>query len=195
MTYILQNMMFIHIPKTGGHSVLEVMKANGGYSLKEFYGFGKGFPYHYPVFKLRLKLGEAVYDSFTKVSLVRNPWERVAGIYYARKRREDFSPHSFNDWMMKAKRLRMRSRDHRTDPLAPQSWMLGPEVIRFDLARIEELYEWMKTNLKVGTIEPQHVRSGSKEERLPYQELFTDATRQLVADANKVDIERHGWVF
>lgn len=195
MSYILQNMLFIHIPKTGGHSVLKVIKDNGGYSLKEFYGFGNGFPYHFPAFKLRLKLGAEVYDNFEKVSLVRNPWHRAVGLYYAHPVKGGQTASGFNKWLLAWSKARPRSRDKRIDPLCLQSWMLGPEVIRFDLKRVDKLYDWMEANLDIDPIEPPHVLSGQRMDRVPYKEIFTVKSKRLIRDAHRVDIKRHGWKF
>ncbi len=182
-------MLFIHIPKTGGHSVLEVMRAYGGCALKDVFGPGGGFAYHQRGHSIRDRMGVEVYDSFKKVTLMRNPWARAVGLYFGKPRKQQPSVSAFDKW------LRHKWKDKRVDPLIPQSRMLTSDVIRFDLARIEELFHWMEVNLDIGPINSLHVRSGIKGERLPYREYFTGKTRSMVARANRFDIKRHGWTF
>jgi len=196
MTCILQNMMFIHIPKTGGHSVKAVMEENDGFSLKDVNGFGNGFSYHERSSWLRDKLGFEEYDRYNKVSLVRNPWERAVGLYFGENRPGGHSVRGFRKWVLAQSRIRYKSKDKRIDPLTPQSWMLTPEVIVFDLARIDELYQWMEINLdSIGPIVSPHVLSGKIVPRLPYREYYSSRVREMVTVANYQDIKKYGWKF
>jgi hypothetical protein len=73
--------------------------------------------------------------------------------------------------------------------------MLDPDVLCFDLAQIDKLYDWMEANLDIGPIDPPYVQSGAKTGRVPYEELYNDATRELIARAHQKDIEDYGWKF
>ena len=195
MTYILQDMMFIHIPKTGGHSVLEVMKVNGGYALKDLHGFGNGFSYHEASSWIREKLGDDEYDTYHKVTLMRNPWERAVGLYYGEARPDGHSGRGFRIWIRSQQRIRYKSKDKRVDPITPQSWMIGSEVRVFDLARIEELWAWMQATLDIKPIKPGHVMSGKSGERMPYRDYYSPIIQKVIAKSSYVDIARMGWKF
>ncbi|MCR5876526.1 sulfotransferase family protein [Phenylobacterium sp. J426] len=89
--------LFVHVPKTGGNSVQNVLRAysedeivcrephQDGLERFELVTPGFGFSKHSPLSAYRTELPLEVYRSLFKFACVRNPWERAISFY--------FSPH------------------------------------------------------------------------------------------------------
>lgn len=94
MPYIEQhNLLFIHIPKTGGTAIeraLGIKAANQPKKLiskqGELIEGVKTFPQHFTPDILRERLGEDVYESSIKFVVVRNPYTRVLSEYFYRNK-------------------------------------------------------------------------------------------------------------
>jgi hypothetical protein len=94
MPYIEKhNLLFIHIPKTGGTAIeraLGIKSANEPKKLiskqKELIEGVKTVPQHFTPDILRERLGEDVYESSIKFAVVRNPYTRVLSEYFYRNK-------------------------------------------------------------------------------------------------------------
>lgn len=191
MTYVLGNMMFIHITKTGGHAVWTIFEAHGGVRLKDFYGFGNGYPLHHTAAGLMAKFGDE-YEKYEKFSLVRNPWERAVSLYFGQDNVETHSRHAFKKWMLASR----KGLNVRYSPWVSQTRFLAPEVKVFDLSRIEELYEWIEGH-GYAVADPGVIPTGKNKDirRPPYREYFNDSFKHQISKMHADDIERFGWVF
>lgn len=192
MTYVLKNMMFIHIPKTGGHVVWKIFEPLGGVRLKDHYGFGNGFPLHGTALGLHTNLGSTEYRKYDKFALVRNPWERAVSLYFGQDNVTKFSRRAFKTYL---RRMR-RGSNRRFSPFQLQSAILSPEVTVFDLSRIDELYEWVADH-GFSFENPGVIPSGKNKdiERPHYRKYFNEAFQRAIGKMNAADIERFGWTF
>lgn len=94
MPYIEQhNLLFIHIPKTGGVAIeraLGIKAANEPKKLiskqKELIEGVRTVPQHFTPDILRERLGEDIYESSIKFTVVRNPYTRVLSEYFYRNK-------------------------------------------------------------------------------------------------------------
>ena len=91
--------IFVHIPKTGGTSIENLvwpppeeraesdlwMGLISGYHNK----YQTGGLQHLLARQIREEVGEALFDSYFKFSVVRNPWDRVVSQYLFMQRRPD----------------------------------------------------------------------------------------------------------
>lgn len=191
MAYILDRMLFIHIPKCAGHTVWEVMKANGGFRAKDRWG-GR-FSHHQSAFGLRQALGKTWCD-YQPVTLVRNPWERAVSLYFGRNRNKNpHTPAGFAKFMRRYERLSK----YRWNPHYPLSRMITPEMIVFKVDEIERLWGWMESNLEIEIGTPKVRRSGTHRyvDRLHYRDYFTKQLRNGIAEVHQHDIARWGWKF
>jgi len=191
LTLILGNLMFIHIPKTGGNSVWYTIRHHGGYRLKEKYGPGAGYALHHSSWGVRERMGTTEYDRYEKFSLVRNPWERAVSLYYGADWLTHHSVDGFNMFMT----MKRSEKNLRWSPLRLQTDLLGPEVRIFDLANIDQLYKWMGAKLQI-KIKPQGVITTGKNryiERPYHRDLIPGKWAQRIAAANRKDIKRFHW--
>lgn len=188
--------MFIHIPKTGGHSVWDAMKQHGGYALKDVYGPGNGFSYHETADDLRLKFGHSMWKGFKKISVVRNPWERAVGLYFGEKRKGNYNPKGFKKWLWKYHHARQNELDKRFNPLFPQTRLLRQDVHVWDLKQIDLLFRWMEKRQEIKIENPGMVQSGHhRENRLHWTKFHTKRTREIIGRANEQDIRRFRWTY
>ena len=94
MPYIEKhNLLFIHIPKTGGTAIeraLGIKAANEPKKLiskqKELIEGVRTVPQHFTPDILRERLGEDIYESSIKFAVVRNPYTRVLSEYFYRNK-------------------------------------------------------------------------------------------------------------
>lgn len=104
MPYIKEhNLIFIHIPKTGGTSI---EKKFGMYHQwdydklihrrQEVINDVLTAPQHWTPNLIIDKLGKAVYDKCIKFTVVRNPYHRVLSEYFYKTRNSNLN--KFNDW-------------------------------------------------------------------------------------------------
>ncbi len=183
--------MFIHIPKTGGHSVWNVMRANGGHRCKDT--LGGNWTHHMSATGIRQKMGSTDYDRYDKVALIRNPWQRAVGLYFGRNKIKEHSPAGFAKFMKQYRGIGK----YRWNPFYPQSRLLLPDVRAFKLEHIDELYRYLEQACGIEVNGPDAIKTGRNRhvERLPWREYFTDALRDEIARKHERDIERWGWVF
>jgi hypothetical protein len=190
MPYLLNNVMFIHIPKTGGHSVWDVMRQHGGTRMKDSHG--DAWTHHATGIGLKQRLGGS-YDHWTKFSLVRNPWQRAVGLYYGRDKLKEHTPARFEKWLDQWRTMGKL----RWNPYYPQSRLLTTDVTVFRLENIEECYDWMEEQFDIKIVDPKHIKTGKHRyvERLPWRDYFSRRHRRAIGEAHKVDIYRWGWQF
>lgn len=72
-----KKVIFIHIPKTGGQSIYEPLEMRGGPNT--YSGYQQA---HLTANELRNVLGTKMFNSYTKLSVVRNPYDRLVSEYF-----------------------------------------------------------------------------------------------------------------
>ena len=78
-----KNLIFIHIPKTGGTTVENYMRAIDKPILQCGYGKFKNVVFQHFNYKDYIKFfGNKGYNKFSKFSIVRNPYDRLISEYY-----------------------------------------------------------------------------------------------------------------
>tara|TARA_B100001939_G_C16917907_1_gene607834 strand:+ start:415 stop:1128 length:714 start_codon:yes stop_codon:yes gene_type:complete len=189
----LVKIVFIHIPKTGGISIGDVLKANyGGHQCIQY-------NIHHTLSELLDKYPKC--NEYIKFSVVRNPWDKMVSQFEYSKRVRDQSVlkvnTDFNTWL---KRLYKYKYDNTVKYFCGNSidWLLNSDGdIDMDaILKFEQLNEHFKIfcekyNLKYRPLPHKNVSPNRK----PYQEYYNDETKSLVAKHFKKDIKLFDYKF
>lgn len=209
--------IFIHVPKTGGTSIEAVLGMHGDRGdvgvvpyadqvADREHLYGRQLQ-HLTAERLRAELDdEAVFSSYFKFSVVRNPWDRLVSTcaWSGRKwaRGEMLERGEFDAFVRRTHAAFAACRD------APRPAPLHPHVVPqvaylFDAAgrscvdfigRTESLArDWhvIRDRLGVDAELPTRMKSAHR----PYREYYDAETRDLVAEIYARDIEAFGYRF
>ena len=77
----IRKIVFIHIPKTGGTSIEQMMREGGKYQLYYLGVRNKRSMHHYMAKELKAEMGR-MFDVYRKFSFVRNPYDRIVSEYF-----------------------------------------------------------------------------------------------------------------
>jgi len=193
------NAFFIHIPKTGGHTISNVM---GGYHKNRDRKHGRHIkPEQYA------KLYPDEWPSFYKFTFVRNPWDKV--ISYLTGLRKDGKQIREDDEYFQnyVKSIRDCIRELKNNPILNKvhmqlqtSWLLNDKGKPYKynyIGRTENFNEDMNNILSdLGLSKREEFkRTFVSTRRRDYREYYDEETRDVVADIYKKDIEYLGYTF
>ena len=192
--------IFVHIPKTGGTSVLHSMPRK----LKPFpHGWDRKFKkyrQHFTMSEL-LKHGYINSEQFSlyfKFAFVRNPWDRFLSEFAYRKRLHGKSfPCGFKEFLINGQgdtQRRAAIKQH----IRPQCEFVCDEsenwLVDF-IGRFENFQEDFKLACDKIGLHTQELPRKNKSEHKHYTEYYNDETRQIVAEKYAKDIEYFGYEF
>lgn len=162
---------------------------------------------HLSALQLRYVLGDEEFARCAKVSLVRNPWARMVSRYFfthvtaepepAEKRRRG-TTRRFHELAFEAWLERRWKRRHRRGEVNSQLRKLtgrDGELLVDHVGRLEraqETLDWLTMRLGMERVSMPHVNGTRKGH---YSRYYTPATRELVAEMCREDIERFGYRF
>lgn len=164
--------IYIHPRKTAGKSIENVV-------------FGRdavlGSSCHAKARDVREAIGAERFDAMYSFGTLRNPWDRLAAIHDVRQRVMPGA--SFEDYLAQFHESQM-------------DWLTDAEgsVLVVDIVRFEDLATgWPKIAKRIG-VERELPHLNESHER-PYQEYYTDETRQMVAERCAADIAYGGYTY
>jgi hypothetical protein len=136
-----RKLLFIHIPKTGGTTILTLLglwKKERSASLHTLFGdFGSVDLQHLTLAQAEQFLTPTESASYLKFSFVRNPWDRAVSAAWWRTRFPDQGIRDLRDYVDWAERVNRRGRSHPWDVHAlPQSSFVELEGGRVGVGRI-----------------------------------------------------------
>lgn len=181
-----QDVVFIHINKTGGTSINRALGLRGG---------------HWTALEKRAELGEALWRRKYSFAFVRNPWDRVVSQYHWRRivnqTRLKTHPIEFNAWL--AHIFHDQTPEYYDDPkmFMPQlDWISDPDgriLVNF-VGRFEHLERDFQTVCAhLGAdIELSHL---NQTEHAPYRDYFNAESIEIVRAWFRKDIEYFGYTF
>lgn len=192
--------IFVHVPKTGGNSIQNILR---GYSDDEIvsrepyqdgverfevrnptYGFAK----HSPLSEYRQKLPAEIYDGAFRFACVRNPWEWAVSYYFSPHRQvSGFSRDSFVEFLQGAPPMTYFLRERTDQPLA--------EVVHnFDhLMRYETLQADFDTVCDRLGISRQVLPRVNASTRGRVEDYYDEETVELVRSRFAEDVELLGY--
>lgn len=182
--YAVSKVLFVKINKTAGTSVSKA--------------FGLP-PYdHLTAVQLRRRAGAERWASAYTFAVVRNPWDRVLSQYMFRRGRDEVGGLGFVDWVAAT------LRDHRGDvyvdsPLfwAQIDWLVDEDgrIIVDRVCRFERLQEGIDAVCDSAGIDRVTLPHLLATDHRHYTEYYDDATRRIVEEHSRRDIERFGYRF
>lgn len=185
--------IFIHIPKTGGTTVLRMF---GYYSVPHedmFYHIDDSFEYcHASAQLIKSKIPDK-YSKFYKFAIVRNPLDRLASEYFWKKKDHDIRSVDASDMTFKefVKHLYMnfdkiQAQIHREKShLIPQSSFILDDVEIFKFENINVCYDMLCKKYSVVKLEEKF----NKTEHPDYLNIYDKDTAQMVYDMYYIDFK------
>lgn len=195
--------IFIHNYKVAGTSVREALQV---YTIppKESYLNWIGqkmhllpqssdFIDHISAPALKQQLAPKYFDNYFKFSFVRNPWDWQVSLYHYARQQKDHHQHeatmkmSFEEYIYW--RVNHEKRLQKSFMYDAQGNCLVDYIGK--LETIEEDFKKITSKIGIGATLPHSNKSKHK----PYQDYYTPATQQLVAEHFAEDIKLFGYEF
>lgn len=186
--------IFIHIPKTGGTSIVKLINA------KKCEGFS-GNNHQQSLSRYKQRFDN--YDNYYKFTVVRNPWDKMVSEYKwftntkykfpGRHVTKHFSDKGFDFFVENFRKLKVGDMSHRREQIT----FIRPvedlnKIVRFEHLSTELYSICEHLNIPIDTIPHKHNLSSNMRH---YTEYYNDSTRKLVAEQYKNDIEHFGYKF
>ena len=145
---------------------------------------------HMPAFELQKRVPGAVWKSYFKFCVERNPWDKVLSHYHMHAAREGGSL-SLDEYLARGRfpinYFRYTDRSGKK--------IIVDRILRYENlpAELSEVFSQLKIPFE-GTLGVQ-AKSEYRTDRRPYQEVFNNDQREIVEKAFAKEIELHGYRF
>lgn len=185
--------IFVHIPKTGGISVVNSLFGNLGGA-------------HVPIRKYQFIFSKSEFNTYFKFAIVRNPWDRLVSAYtflmngglnekdksWAEKNIKKFQ--NFEDFV---KWWVCRENIYSYVHFVPQHEFICIKPLRPSVDFIGYLEDYTNDFNKIKRLlgVEGELQKLNVSKRRDYKEYYNDATLQIVADAYRDDINLFGYDF
>mgnify|MGYP002478207688 CR=1 FL=1 len=152
---------------------------------------GSSYYNHMPASKLRRSMPRELFDSYHKVTIVRNPWDREVSLYFWRYRKNATRP-PFENFV----RLpRFRPTRKTFDLYTIDGRIVADTVFRYETLQ-EDLGRFIKTlGLSKELALPRAKSSHRKKAARNYREFFSASTKSIVARRYANEIKAFGYEF
>lgn len=207
-----KNYLFVHLPKTGGTSITQLLKHDcdrvwlplrligylfdhSGHTLPDRLFPIVGYPYHITAKDLRQLWGKERFDELTSFAFIRNPWDLVVSEYFYIQKKWDH-PHKHTVRSLGSFTAYVRWKQNTGYHRQQCNWLYADDgtMLVKHLGRFET-YEQDATEILrlIGRAEdiPHH----NATERKSYQNYYTDELIQAVAEMYATDIDRFGYTY
>jgi hypothetical protein len=145
---------------------------------------------HMPAFEVQKRVARAVWNSYFKFCVERNPWDKVLSHYNMHAAREGGSL-SLDEYLARGRFpinfFRYTNRYGRK--------IIVDRILRYEnlLTELGDVFSQLKIPFE-GTLGVQ-AKSGYRADRRPYQEVLNDKQRRIIEKAFTKEIELHGYRF
>lgn len=189
------DIIFIHIPKTGGTSVRRGLPF---YRPKE-----TNTHKHYTVRQIIEEIGEDAWQKSYKFAIVRDPWSRMVSFYNYRVRRNKLTDEgmdlSFKEWVIK-KLNRTKNSDAQRGlfSYSPQyDWLVNSKgdidldfIGRYETLEIDfkKVCEELKISGELPVI-------NAHPDKVDYHEYYDDELVEIISDFYKDDVAHFNYKF
>lgn len=150
----------------------------------------KKFYNHISASLIKSRISRSVWDNYFKFCIERNPWDKTLSHYYFIKNKKDDL--SFDKYMQRRK--------------FPYNYPYYTDGIRHKRIIVDKVvkYEGLSENLKgvfsdlgipfEGFLDVK-AKASHRQDKRPYQEVFTDGYRRIIEDSFRKEIEMHNYKF
>jgi hypothetical protein len=204
---IQDHSLFVHIPKTGGSSISNVI--NSSLKCKK----NKKHMKHYAVRDYIRHCGKVGFYNRFKFTVVRNPWDRLVSYFEHRRKynldkptmsglehkllkNKEFCPWFHQivlrlDWLNKSTRIHYGPSNQTYMLINWKNKIAVENICRFE--NLEEDFRNIAENhLGIESYVFPHLL---KTDRAPYQDYYNDSTRRAVGDFYRSDIKNFNYSF
>lgn len=187
-----RNLLFIHIPKTGGTSIEYLL--NIPLTPYNFFGIQNGLALqHYTASKMKTWLGEEYFNKCSKIAMVRNPYDRVVSEYYWTIKRDKKFATTFKEFLLKIKKIIIENRYDQSphyDHYKPQSdfvFIDGKNVIDY-LGKFENFNSFVEEIIPKFSLDKNKFGHHNKSEYNRDVDHFEDKEcREIVNEIYQMD--------
>ena len=197
-------LIFIHIPKTGGTSVEDVLfKPNGKRTTKDLWMFPNKYQtgglQHIMASHIIQEVSEDIFSEYFTFSIVRNPWDKMVSQYnYTITKRPDLRKYigitesvSFKEYINHVVKAKIHVQ---WDPQYKFLYINKKCAVDY-IGRFENLQEDFDTVCdKIGSPR-QKLPHKNKSKHKHYTEYYDDETKQIISEKYAKDIEYFGYEF
>lgn len=149
------------------------------------------FYHHMTATEVRALVGDDIWNSYYKLAIDRNPWDRFLSFYHWRVRHRSPQP-TFRELVDEPEVMRLRQR-------GLDLYSIDGKVAVDKVCRFEHLAEDLEeVRLKLGLPEPltlPHAKGNIRTDKRHYREVLDDHTRDRIATLFREEIRLHGYEF
>lgn len=205
--------IFVHIPKTGGHSIEAVVWPSGRSESTLWMGFVDEFHnkyqtgglQHLHATQIREEVGAETFDAYFKFSFVRNPWDKAVSQFAYMQTRPDLrrflgmdEHDDFATYLrLTQERLHVQWEPQHAFVYDDHDNLLVDFLGRFERFDADTRELLSRLEVRIGRLR-RRVRSvphRNKSERSHYRDYYDAETKALVAAIYARDIDAFGYTF
>jgi len=198
--------IFVHIPKTGGTSIENLIwpgpRTTGelwmGFVDKYHNQYQTGGLQHLLATQIRAEVGARVFGDFYKFSIVRNPWDKAVSQFSSMASRDDlrdFIGMKKGDSFRTYADLIMRRKHVQWEPQVSFLRDSNVDMLVDYIGRYEAFSESVHRVLKTVGISANAIPHENASHRGPYPDYYDDDSREMIASLYAADIEAFGYSF
>ncbi|MEL7035840.1 MAG: sulfotransferase family 2 domain-containing protein [Cyanobacteria bacterium J06592_8] len=207
--------IFVHIPKTGGTSIEDLVwpKSEDRIESNLCRGFVKPYCNKYQTGglqhllgrQIKQEVGENIFNSFFKFTIIRNPWEKaISQFSYMKKRQDlrDWIGMSEDDCFKKYLSLIQKKAHVQWEPQYKFVFdEQGKQIVDF-VGRLEnfendayKILDKIGMRTKILGIRVKKIPHNNKSNRLHYTEYYDAESKEIIEDLYRQDIEVFNYSF
>lgn len=202
----LHRCIFVHIPKTGGTSIEDVIWPGPRTTADLWMGFvdryrnkyQSGGLQHLLATQIRSEIGIEIFSSYYKFTMVRNPWDKAVSQFSSMDQREDlrdFIGMKKGDSFKRYAGLITKKMHVQWEPQVNFLRDSNGELLVDYVGRYETFSESVFHVLDTIGISARAIPHRKKGRRGPYQHYYDDESREMITAIYAADIEAFGYRF